>query len=87
VLIVLNPAAWNVITIDLTGEHEGMFVNSDVASLGASLAAYASLAPLRETLEPAKLSIHFEQILLRIDAPCVESWWSTVIQEIEFGLS
>lgn len=87
VLIVLRPPAWNVFTIDLTGEDEDMFVNSNVESLGASLAAYASLAPLRATLAPAKLSAHLEQMLLRIDPPCVERWWSTVVQEVGFGLS
>ena len=86
-LMVLDAVTWNVLWIDLRGRHEAMFVNSNVESLGASLAAYASLGPLRGTLENAPLSVRFQQMLLRIDARCVDGWWSTVIQEIEFGVS
>jgi hypothetical protein len=85
VLMVLDPRTWNVLWIDTHGEHESMFVNSNVESLGESLAAYESLGALR--CVPAVLSSSFEKMLLHIDPPCVEGWWSTVIQEVEFGLS
>lgn len=87
VLMVLSRPAWDVRWIDTRREHDEMFVNSNVESLGASLAAYASLVPLRETHKLTELSAHFEQMLLRIDAPCVDGWWSTVIEEVGYGLS
>jgi hypothetical protein len=87
VLMILRAGAWDVRWIDTSDEHGEMFVNSNVESLGASLAAYASLAPLRGKRELAELSAHFEQMLRRIDPPCVEGWWSTVVQEVGFGLS
>jgi hypothetical protein len=86
-LMVLDGQTWNVRWIDTRGEHAVMFVNSNVESLGASLAAYAALAPLRRTLQPAQLAARFEQSLRRIDAASIEGWRSTVVQEVGFGLS
>lgn len=86
-LLFLDVREWTVRWINTGGGDAEMFVNTNVESLGACLAAYATLTRLREDVPRTELSARFAQMLLRIDPPCVEGWWSTVVQEIEFGLS
>jgi hypothetical protein len=78
-----------VLWLDLK-ECDVMFVNSTPEQFGACLAAYFQSAESNDNGDPQRRCNELTARLLEIDERAVlhpHSWWSTVLEEVEFGLS
>jgi hypothetical protein len=78
-------------SLDLTGEHEPLFVNSRVELLGAGLAYYVALSPDSEpALSDAERQARLTEHLSRVDPVALQrqdGWWPSVVEVIGYGFA